>query len=793
MERKHTIEIGSEKVNPKDLMDQQIIRGEISKKKNKRLNVLFLKDNGDYHKRTYYDIYNSSMSRGKIKVNPSFMGVRYSTSRSDIEKLVYSRDRYVYYLPSERQKRFLLVVGSKGEGGREIMFVDEDLNFYRIEVDYKKLSEIPGCGEIVFDGIMYFDNTVKFSDGDPYFIEFTRGMYICTDILVGPTNPTMKDGILELGSSGSYIGEKAGDRWPYNKRYDMMKTILTNHYSALYHYNKYGEYKDVFNILCYYPPGVFRLGDFFGENCKYTGSSEDKNRSLEYLNNQLKDIGVKDINPRMDHVIIVDGGCIRKNENCVKDTIFLPYLGKKEKSWVVRIDSEVEDGKYIAKDGKGVGYTVLSEYRIGLGTYVKCSILRGDIYGVINKSVSVPFLENVVEGIEDIFKMVCSVVGGKKNNSKDIEKYLNWNDRYRKYRAILYKYPQLLIYDKRNQINEIYDKCGSQGRHFYMCIKLESSVFTCFSEIQKSIDIKYVHDRENETITETYILGNIEVNMTREVGNEKVILNDELIKISKYDKIQSIYCSSCSVLLDNHKEYIKEEETKPQSIPSVRYNIPNPYYRKKKSQNSPALSKFTEYKPSSPVYKPSSPVYKPSSPVSSVYSFPDIPPPPDFLKPKGKLSPVRKDLVKVKKEDFDRKFPGRGSGGSVGGRGRSVKRERAGSWGFGGRKKIHGEGKKYVMYQDEYCVEFYDVNVGESKIYFVNVIYSPTSVMMDEWMHYKDKVVINGDISIGDRMIFDTKYFPRGGDIMNVRYDTDFEKVLKKMSYFVLKLMEKIC
>ena len=65
-------------------------------------------------------------------------------------------------------------------------------------------------------------------------------LYSSFDILYGPSQPTLEETgaqmALNLGASFAMMGPKGGKRWPWNKRYNILDTIIKNKYSPLYRY-----------------------------------------------------------------------------------------------------------------------------------------------------------------------------------------------------------------------------------------------------------------------------------------------------------------------------------------------------------------------------------------------------------------------------------------------------------------------------------------------------------------------------------------------------------------------------
>ena len=202
----------------------------------------------------YSDLWNNIMSEGKNRKKYNFLGCEYKAIENKNITQLYLNSYKIQLIP-KNCKRFLMLIGNKIEKGREIVFIDEEINFWEFEIrGSNKLPPIPNTPQILFDGWMHIDGNVKYTEDKIINGKFT---YLCTDILYGPTNPIFQETTirryLELGSSAAYIGPKGGSKWLLNKRYSMMKKLLTNKYSILNLYNIKNIYNNLFCFICNFP------------------------------------------------------------------------------------------------------------------------------------------------------------------------------------------------------------------------------------------------------------------------------------------------------------------------------------------------------------------------------------------------------------------------------------------------------------------------------------------------------------------------------------------------------------
>lgn len=204
-------------------------------------------------KESYDDIYNNIMSKGKIKLRSSFLGGNPVTLEQKDFPTLISKE-YVVSTKADGT-RFLMMIGNKSEfDQRHIFFIDKNKDFWILinnEDQLPKLANIPNClldGELLTWGEreqtedlirLTPDKSRKSVNSKPLMV------FSCFDILYGPTNPKF-DGEsvkmkLDLGSSGAFMGPKGGYRWPWKKRYSILKTMVMNEYSSFYNYNKLNE------------------------------------------------------------------------------------------------------------------------------------------------------------------------------------------------------------------------------------------------------------------------------------------------------------------------------------------------------------------------------------------------------------------------------------------------------------------------------------------------------------------------------------------------------------------------
>jgi len=205
-------------------------------------------EHGYMHKlavESYDDIYNNIMSKGKTKLRSQFLGGNPVTlEKKDFPTLV--NNEYVVSTKADGM-RFLLMIGNKSEfDQRHLFFVDRNKDFWIIVnngEELPKIGNIPNClidGELLLWGgdLVYNEDIIRLT---PVNKIKPLMVFSAFDILYGPTDPKF-DGVnanlkLDLGSSGGFMGPKGGYRWPWNKRYSVLSTMLTNDYSSLKSYN----------------------------------------------------------------------------------------------------------------------------------------------------------------------------------------------------------------------------------------------------------------------------------------------------------------------------------------------------------------------------------------------------------------------------------------------------------------------------------------------------------------------------------------------------------------------------
>lgn len=196
---------------------------------------------------SYNDIYNNIMSKGKIKLKPSFLGGNPVTlEQKDFTTLI--SNEYVVSTKADGS-RFLLMIGNKSEfEQRHIFFIDRNNDFWILINNEDQLPQIPNIPNCLIDGeLLTWGNKEQTEDYilvTPNKRLKTKPMVVfsCFDILYGPTNPTFEGENaqmqLVLGSSGAFMGPKGGYRWPWKKRYSVLKTMVLNNSSSFYQYNQ---------------------------------------------------------------------------------------------------------------------------------------------------------------------------------------------------------------------------------------------------------------------------------------------------------------------------------------------------------------------------------------------------------------------------------------------------------------------------------------------------------------------------------------------------------------------------
>ena len=201
---------------------------------------------------SYNKIYNNIMSKGKDKQEPKFLGGNPVTlEKNDFSTLV-QKD----YMVSAKADglRFLLMIGDQGIYGRNIYFVDKNLDFWILQYKGEMLMSITDIAPILLDGELIMWG--KIINRTPDLIKLSKAsvLYSSFDILYGPSTPEFEgEGSqmrLVLGASFAMMGPKGGKRWPWYKRYNILNTLVKNQYSPLYRYNKHLQsMKYEFNIV----------------------------------------------------------------------------------------------------------------------------------------------------------------------------------------------------------------------------------------------------------------------------------------------------------------------------------------------------------------------------------------------------------------------------------------------------------------------------------------------------------------------------------------------------------------
>ena len=198
------------------------------------MNLLELR-RGDLYKiakKSYDVVYNNIMSRGKMHQEPTFLG---DLNKSSLKREHFSDLIQNDYLVSLRSDdSYLMLIGEVDENNSEaryIFFISRDkssnLTYFTIE----DLPSIRGCAQMLFDGELLINDK--------------KAIYIANDLLYGPSTPTFEDETsrlkLNLGASFAMIGPKANTRWPFYKRYDILKKVILNDYSPISQYIRGGE------------------------------------------------------------------------------------------------------------------------------------------------------------------------------------------------------------------------------------------------------------------------------------------------------------------------------------------------------------------------------------------------------------------------------------------------------------------------------------------------------------------------------------------------------------------------
>jgi len=213
---------------------------------------------------SYDDIYNNIMSKGKTKLKSIFLGGNPVTlEKKDFPTLV--KNEYSVSTKADGI-RFLLMIGNKSEyDQRHLFFIDKNKDFWILlnnGQELPKINNIPNClidGELLLWGdLVQNQDVIRLT---PYKERNVKSkplmVFSCFDILYGPTNPEYAPiqksqtprnilptgGVnnhvqLVLGSSGAFMGPKGGYRWPWNKRYSVLTTMLMNKESSLFQYNQ---------------------------------------------------------------------------------------------------------------------------------------------------------------------------------------------------------------------------------------------------------------------------------------------------------------------------------------------------------------------------------------------------------------------------------------------------------------------------------------------------------------------------------------------------------------------------
>lgn len=182
-------------------------------------------------KKSYDVVYNNIMSRGRMHQTPTFLGGRSTLlEREHFSDLV--RNDYLVSLRSATEGRFLMLIGEVDENSSEARYIFFIGTASKVPsapyLTYWVINDLPsisGCAQMLFDGELLTHNNL---------------IYNASDLLYGPSTPTFEDESsrlkLNLGASFAMIGPKANSRWPFYKRYDILKKVVLNEYSPIYQY-----------------------------------------------------------------------------------------------------------------------------------------------------------------------------------------------------------------------------------------------------------------------------------------------------------------------------------------------------------------------------------------------------------------------------------------------------------------------------------------------------------------------------------------------------------------------------
>lgn len=191
---------------------------------------------------SYNDIFNNSMSRGKIKLAPYFLGQESSYLHCEDMFRLFSHPYKVsgWY----EGERFLCLIGNKTEfdHGRKVFLVDSNMDFWIFHEKGVQMESVPYISNILMDGYLLLYGKVTVTE-NRILIDHTKKaamVYIATDILYGPTDPKYEEEgarmFLNLGASGAFIGPKGGYRWPWPKRYSVLEMLFHDTKSPLFLY-----------------------------------------------------------------------------------------------------------------------------------------------------------------------------------------------------------------------------------------------------------------------------------------------------------------------------------------------------------------------------------------------------------------------------------------------------------------------------------------------------------------------------------------------------------------------------
>ena len=519
-------------------------------------------------KENYSDIWNNIMSRGKTRKNYTFLGTKFKYANKNNLDTIVSNNYKFTSLPEGQ--RFLMMVGQKNNQNlRNIVFIDELLQFWIITIDKKQLPGIPNTPQLLFDGFLQIQGDTKYTLNEIFISGKVSLTYICTDMLYGPTNPIFKEEsarrTLELGSSGAWMGPKGGSRWLLDKRYHTMKLILTNVYSVLNVYNRVGFYRNIFCFVLGYPLLDFNDWMSRGEKLEMVM----KQLMQQAMDRQFSSLNIKPRTIKHKGILMITNGQYQYQTHCNRPNM----VWKKKWDIVLRVGKKVQsnfDGIFmwegVDSGGKVVGYLLGDDVGYG-GEVVECVLGEGggdgdmeefDIMRVsrmlnIDSEEKVDQIIRVEDNPLSMSLMYKYWIVLQKGDVGSVRKFMKRvkTTKTKKLRCMVRQRPEVLFsYDTLIRINRMIYQCQLVKRNRLECnMVFNKSVLSCLLAVYVHTDPVMISQKmtigkggtllnENVVMGGVTVLGNVVVR--RELGSVYLDGGSDMMVKLKYKNLDVV-------------------------------------------------------------------------------------------------------------------------------------------------------------------------------------------------------------------------------------------------------------